>query len=187
MNERMDLTNKQATHGRIFQEIVVEYPSINTYPEYKGKPYFSIKYTENGQGFIGYGTYKPEVLSKYLKEYFMPSLQTKESTEIHACDCISRQVAIDALCAICGDDCDKSEFVYNAPQDEQVILCPEHYCLCTLPSTQLERKRGQWILVKGSNGKDYHKCSECLHTQDITGVKNYCPVCGTEMRSELDD
>lgn len=62
-------------HGRTFQEIVVEYLSYNTYPEYKGKPYFSIKYTENGQEFIGYGTYKPEVLSEYLKEYFMPSAQ----------------------------------------------------------------------------------------------------------------
>ena len=64
-----------AIHGRIFQEIVVEHPSYNTYPEYIGKPYFSIKYTENGQEFIGYGTYKPEVLSKYLKEYFIPSAQ----------------------------------------------------------------------------------------------------------------
>ena len=62
---------------RIFQEIVVEYPSYNTYPEYKGKPYFSIKYMENGQKFIGYGTYKPEVLSEYLKEYFIPSVQPK--------------------------------------------------------------------------------------------------------------
>ena len=43
-----------------------------------------------------------------------------------------------------------------------------------------ERKKGRWILVKGSNGKDYHKCSECLHTQEITGVKNYCAVCGAE-------
>ena len=62
-------------HEKIFQEIVVEYPSISTYPEYKGKPYFSIKYTENGQEFIGYATYKPEVLSEFLKEYFMPSAQ----------------------------------------------------------------------------------------------------------------
>ena len=44
-----------------------------------------------------------------------------------------------------------------------------------------ERKKGKWIPVKGSNGKDYHKCSECLHTQDITGVKNYCAVCGADM------
>jgi hypothetical protein len=72
-------------HGRIFQEIVVEYPSISTYPEYKGKPYFSIKYTENGQEFIGYGTYKPEVLSEFLKEYFMPSAQPQIT---HCAECI---------------------------------------------------------------------------------------------------
>ena len=58
-------------------------------------------------------------------------------------DLISRQAAIDAICAVCGNDCDKSEFVYNAPQDEQVILCPEHYCLCNLPSAQPERKTGR--------------------------------------------
>ena len=73
--EKLPSVQSEKQHGRIFQEIVVEYPSYHTYPEYKGKPYFSIKYTESGQEFIGYGTYKPEVLSKYLKEYFMPSAQ----------------------------------------------------------------------------------------------------------------
>lgn len=62
-------------NARVFQGIIVEYPSISAYPKYEGKPYFSIKYTENGQEFIGYGTYKPEVLSEYLKEYFMLSAQ----------------------------------------------------------------------------------------------------------------
>ena len=45
-------------------------------------------------------------------------------------------------------------------------------------------KHGKWIDVKGSNGKDYRKCSECLHTQDITGLLNYCPVCGAKMDEE---
>lgn len=60
-------------HGRKFEEIMVEYPSAElcTYPEYKGKPYFSIKYEENGKHTIGYGTYKPEVLSEYLRKYFI--------------------------------------------------------------------------------------------------------------------
>ena len=62
-------------NARVFQGIIVEYPSISAYSEYEGKPYFSIKYTENGQEFIGYGTYKPEVLSEFLKEYFMPPAQ----------------------------------------------------------------------------------------------------------------
>lgn len=38
-----------------------------------------------------------------------------------------------------------------------------------------------WIDIKGTNGKDYHKCSNCLHEQEITGIKNYCAVCGARM------
>ena len=73
--------NPEQRHGRIFQGIDVEYPSISTYPECEGKPYFSIKYTEDGQDFIGYGTYKPEVLSEYLIEYFMPSAEPEHTME----------------------------------------------------------------------------------------------------------
>ena len=51
-------------------------------------------------------------------------------------DLIDRQMAIDALCSVCGNDCDKTEFVYDAPQWDQVIMCPEHYVLTTLPSAQ---------------------------------------------------
>ena len=66
--------------SREFQEIVVEYPpeDLCTYPEYKGKPYFSIKYKEGSDYFIGYGTYKPEVLSRYLRDYFMSSVTLQE-------------------------------------------------------------------------------------------------------------
>lgn len=42
-------------------------------------------------------------------------------------------------------------------------------------------KHGHWIYCKGSNGKDYRKCSVCLHTQEITGVLNYCSICGARM------
>lgn len=62
-------------NARIFQGVIVEYPTNSTYPEHEEKPYFLIKYTEDGQDFIGYGTYKPDVLSEYLKKYFMPSAQ----------------------------------------------------------------------------------------------------------------
>lgn len=51
-----------------------------------------------------------------------------------------------------------------------------------LEALSAESEPGEWILVKGSNGKDYHKCSKCLHTQEITGVKNYCAVCGARMK-----
>ena len=58
---------------RKFEEIVVGYPpaELCTYPEYRGKPYFSIKYEENGKHIIGFGTYNPEVLSRYLRDYFI--------------------------------------------------------------------------------------------------------------------
>lgn len=60
-------------HGRRFEEIVVRYlpDEICIYPEYRGKPYFSIQYEENGEHIIGFGTYKPEVLSSFLREYFI--------------------------------------------------------------------------------------------------------------------
>ena len=40
---------------------------------------------------------------------------------------------------------------------------------------------GQWLIVKGSNGKEYHACSHCSHEQEVTGVKNFCAVCGARM------
>ena len=81
LNKIVNLPSAQPgqRNARVFQGIIVEYPSISAYPEYDGKPYFSIKYTENGQEFIGYGTYKPEVLSEYLKKYFMPSAQPERT------------------------------------------------------------------------------------------------------------
>jgi hypothetical protein len=80
------------TIGRQFEEIVVRYPSVDlcNYPEHKGKPYFSIRYKENGENHIGYGTYKPEVLSQYLRDYFMsyaqPEERTEKRTETHECN-----------------------------------------------------------------------------------------------------
>ena len=68
---------------RKFEEIVVEYPpaELCTYPEYKGKPYFSIKYEENGKHIIGFGTYKPEFLSEYLREYFIKPITIEAERE----------------------------------------------------------------------------------------------------------
>lgn len=68
------------TISRQFEEIVVRYlpDDLCNYPEYKGKPYFSIHYKENGKDYIGYGTYNPEVLSQYLRDYFMPPAQPEQ-------------------------------------------------------------------------------------------------------------
>ena len=99
-------------------------------------------------------------------------------------DYISRQAAIDAMTEFYKDLLGDEE----PKLDERTALYVDLKLLVErLPSAQPERKSGKWILVKGSNGKDYHKCSKCLHTQDITGVKNYCAVCGADMRGEQDD
>lgn len=51
-------------NGKKFIDIVATYL-------YEGKPFFSIRYEENGEKFESFGTYKPEVLSEYIREYFM--------------------------------------------------------------------------------------------------------------------
>lgn len=69
--------------GKRFKGIVVEYPpeDLCTYHEYKGKPYFSIMFEEWGETAVGYGTYKPEVLSRYLIRHFMMPTVIKAAEE----------------------------------------------------------------------------------------------------------
>ena len=82
--EKAQLSQEDATivakSKRTFVELLVHYPhpDVCTYPEYKGKPYYSIKYIEDGECFVGFGTYKPEVLSQYLRDYFMPPAQPEQ-------------------------------------------------------------------------------------------------------------
>lgn len=56
-----------------FVGIDVSYPDpeVCTYKEYRGKPYFGIKYKYNGDIFVGFGTYKPEILSGYIRNFFI--------------------------------------------------------------------------------------------------------------------
>ena len=66
---------------RTFVELVERYinPEFRPYPEYKGKPYYSIKYIENGEEYVGYSTYSLRVMSEFLKKYFIsPALEKQE-------------------------------------------------------------------------------------------------------------
>ena len=83
MSEDETVTNCNALkpeRSRTFLEIVVSYPAFCTYPEYEGKPYYAIKFEENGETIVGFGTYNPEVLSQYLQEYFIPSAEPERKT-----------------------------------------------------------------------------------------------------------
>lgn len=66
-----------------FIEILAHYvpEEICPYPEYRGKPYYSIHYKENGEDFGGFGTYNPEVLSRYLREYFFERPDMREEVD----------------------------------------------------------------------------------------------------------
>ena len=102
-----------SNHGRKFEGIVVEYPpaELCIYPEYKGRPYFSIRYEENGEHIIGFGTYNPEVLTRYLQEYFISDIQPKTGHWINCgsfvtcSECGEEQYGIDTgrfYCQNCG-------------------------------------------------------------------------------------
>ena len=79
--------------NREFEELEVAYfpDELCIYPEYIGKPYFAIRYKENGNHFVGYGTYSPEVLSRYLRDYFMPLAMPKESKWIPCSERLPKQ------------------------------------------------------------------------------------------------
>ena len=68
---------------RTFVELVERYvdPELCPYPEYKGKPYYSIKYIENGEEYVGYSTYNLRVMSEFLKKYFMSSAMEKQEQD----------------------------------------------------------------------------------------------------------
>ena len=83
-----------------FIEIVAEYPATCTDPEFKGKPYFSIRYEENGEKFEGFGTYKPEVLSEYIREYFIGAdvVERKKGKWLDDQD----PIIVSGTCSCCG-------------------------------------------------------------------------------------
>ena len=95
---------------------------------------FDCKELERGKRWDGH---TEKDVTRLLSLPSLPSAQ-QNIPDINVGDMISRQAAIDALCSVCGVDCDKSEFVYNGKQEDQVILCPEHYALTQLPSAQSE-------------------------------------------------
>lgn len=54
--------------GRIFEKLICE--------NHNGKPYYSIQYIENGERHIGYSSYKLDCVSEWLREYFIPIINT---------------------------------------------------------------------------------------------------------------
>jgi len=111
----------------------------------------------------------------------LPSAQqerTEERTETHACDCISRQAAIDAHYEYCNKHPDAGFPVWSLKILED------------LPSAQPQPQRtGRWIPQKGGG----LCCSECggyaLDEPDgnfihVAVPSKFCPNCGAMMEGE---
>lgn len=123
MSEDETVTNCYALkpeRSRTFLEIVVSYPAFCTYPEYEGKPYYAIKFEKNGETIVGFGTYKIEVLSQYLKDYFIPSAEPERTAKVETytddqqetwsvCECGTDVWKSYNYCPECGAKLDWSE------------------------------------------------------------------------------
>ena len=183
-------------HGRKFEEIMVEYPpaELCTYPEYTGKPYFSIKYEENGEHIIGFGTYNPKVFSMYLREYFIaPTII--EAIEIIKCDDISNrrgdmgkeaeQMAIKALEQEPCEDAISRQAAIDAVSIDNLhpgIVGALKSILAELPPVTPQPKMRRWVYTGDYITEGMLKCSECGFEHDVSERFSYCPNCGIKMQ-----
>ena len=101
------------------------------------------------------------------------SEHTNERTETHACDCISRQTAIDAL----------NNRAENVSLKTRIGLLDAVRVIDELPSVEPERKPGKWIKVVNPDTNEWTgglKCSEC--DRDCVQMSmNFCANCGAPM------
>lgn len=81
----------------------------------------------------------------------------------------------------------REKFQRRLDASNQGMLSEAYYSACLelideAPAVDaVEVVHAYWIDIKGTDGKDYLMCSNCHHGQEITGVKNYCAVCGARM------
>lgn len=104
-----------------------------------------------------------------------PEKRTEERTKTHACDCISRKAAIDALSHMMDTDGFRDGWAVSRAN----VDCMLRY----LPSVEPERKQGKWLLKI----EDWNRwtCSECGFSTrtdiHVTLGYDYCPKCGAPM------
>ena len=124
----------------------------------------------------------------------LSSAQPEERTETHACDCISRQAAIDALkehrALYCDNTLNSFSKLSYAEKSRIDELDTAIATLVNLPSAQptIEpRAKGEWI-IEGTELNHRLRCS-CCSSLAIWApyamsfiAPNFCPNCGADMR-----
>lgn len=109
-----------------------------------------------------------------------PTVEPEKRTETHACDCISRQAAIDAFIRKIRPHNNGDGTITMCVMSEELV----RKTMDDLPSAQLERKKGKWIPV--TNGRGGHECDLCHNYAPAwqTGeerLTDFCPNCGAYM------
>ena len=134
---------------------------------------YSIKYIKNGETYVGYGTYNPEVLSQYLQAYFISSAQPKINNQINLCD----------SCRHTYPDCPAGEddiLLGNGAGNDNIAACGKY---------EVEKRNtGHWRKVSSDKhvrtANYIFSCSECRET--AIGTPNFCPNCGADMRGDTE-
>ena len=101
-------------------------------------------------------------------------------------DLISREAAISAIYACHSMGSAIKDFVKYGYTDAftQGILDAVS-AIDNLPSDQPDRKRGRWVHHDGGYS-DHYECTACGEAIVLTGMWNFCPNCGADMRREED-
>ena len=114
---------------------------------------------------------------------------TNERTETHACACISRQAAIEAMTSgvilVTNNNVDAVKKVMELFIDK----------IKNLPSVEPKRETGKWLLSAlqdedNTRNKNYlYVCSNCGKSdlQAENAKVSYCWNCGAYMEGRLDD
>ena len=104
-----------------------------------------------------------------------PEKRTEERTETHACDCVERQAAIDALWKIRQEEISDGRRFHD-----YCSLSTAVDVIKDLPSAQ----SGKWIWSEDNASWCCSICGCVFEEIDWKPEYNYCPNCGADMRGE---
>lgn len=74
--------------------------------------------------------------------------------------------------SLCRKSCPVNEFADLVDRQETIELLRPH---------------GEWQEPFESNGKTYHKCTNCHISSELILFGNFCPNCGADMRGGEDN